>query len=250
VTIRHTPIALLLGLIISLLLFWLMQYMILHNPGAFKSTSDLKMVEFVRLKRDQQRLQTKERIPKKPPPKEKPPPPKMETQPVQQVQATTPQVKMPNIDVPKTARKLTGSVLTGMSKAPIAKSKGVVTKKAVVAPKGPVVRKAPVAKKAVKRGPVRASANIRPISTVPPKYPKRAQKRRIEGWVKVQFIITVTGRVKNPRVIGSSPSDIFNSAALKSIARWKFKPKVIKGQPVEQIAVQKLQFKLSSKRRR
>ena len=73
----------------------------------------------------------------------------------------------------------------------------------------------------------------------------RAAKRRIEGWVKVEFTITKEGKVKDPVVVASQPSSIFNRAALKAIKRWKFKPQIIAGEAYEQRAVQTLEFKLS-----
>gem|GEM_PF-4333504 len=58
--------------------------------------------------------------------------------------------------------------------------------------------------------------------------------------------ITTMGTVIDPVVVGAHPSDIFNEAALIAIRQWKFKQKIVDGQPVEQRAVQTLQFKLSS----
>jgi len=96
---------------------------------------------------------------------------------------------------------------------------------------------------------VKASRGLVPLVRVPPKYPRRAAQRGVEGWVKVQFVITVAGRVKGAKVVGSKPSGVFDRAALKAISKWKFKPKVIKGQRMEQLAVQVLQFKLKKRRR-
>ena len=44
--------ALLLGLVVSLGLFWLMQYMTMNNKTGLKPTDNIRMVEFVRLKRE------------------------------------------------------------------------------------------------------------------------------------------------------------------------------------------------------
>ena len=73
----------------------------------------------------------------------------------------------------------------------------------------------------------------------------RASKRRIQGWVKIEFTITKLGTVKDAVVKEAHPSNIFNHAALRAIRRWKFKAKIIDGQPVEQLALQVLQFKLA-----
>ena len=71
--------------------------------------------------------------------------------------------------------------------------------------------------------------------------------RGIEGWVAVEFTISKLGTVKNPRVIGSHPSSIFDRAALKAIRKWKYNPKIEDGEPVERPGVKvKLTFDLSN----
>lgn len=91
-----------------------------------------------------------------------------------------------------------------------------------------------------------ASSGVIPLSRVPPKYPVRAINRHIEGWVKIEFTITTTGKVIDPVVVDAQPADIFDEAALKALRQWVFKQKIVDGQPVEQRAVQTLQFKLTS----
>jgi protein TonB len=90
-----------------------------------------------------------------------------------------------------------------------------------------------------------ADTEATPILRVPPIYPPRAQERGIMGWVLVEFTITPTGAVKDPVVIDSEPSSIFNRSALRSIRKWKYKPKVIDGVPVERQGIRtKLTFEL------
>ena len=89
------------------------------------------------------------------------------------------------------------------------------------------------------------STNVIPLVRIPPRYPMRAANRGIQGWVKIEFIITEQGTVKDPKVIDAMPSKIFNRAALQAIRRWKFKAKIIGGEAFEQRAIQTLQFKLS-----
>ena len=54
----------------------------------------------------------------------------------------------------------------------------------------------------------------------------------------MQFTITTTGTVKDPMVVDADPKNIFDDAALKSIARWKYNPKVEDGAAVERVGVQ------------
>ncbi len=78
-----------------------------------------------------------------------------------------------------------------------------------------------------------SDADVIPLVRVNPQYPISAAERGIEGWVKVRFTITAAGTVKDPTVIESKPGSIFNRAALRAIAKWKYKPKIVDGVAVE-----------------
>ena len=75
-------------------------------------------------------------------------------------------------------------------------------------------------------------ADVLPIVKVPPQYPRRATQRGIEGWVLVEYTITETGAVVDPRVIDAEPPGIFNRAALRTIVKWKYKPRIVGGKAV------------------
>ena len=77
-----------------------------------------------------------------------------------------------------------------------------------------------------------------PIVKVQPRYPNRALSRGIEGFVIVEFTVTRSGAVRDPVVIEAQdsrgkPTTIFNSSALKAALKFKYKPRVIDGEPVE-----------------
>jgi len=80
--------------------------------------------------------------------------------------------------------------------------------------------------------------DILPLVRVPPMYPRRAEAAGIEGYVDIEFTISKTGSVINPTVIEAKPSGIFNRAALRAILKWKYKPRIEDGQPVERPGVQ------------
>ncbi len=88
--------------------------------------------------------------------------------------------------------------------------------------------------------------DIVPLVRINPDYPPRALSRGLQGWVIVQFTISATGTVKDQKVVDSS-NDVFNDAALKAIARWRYNPKVEEGVAVERKGVQtKLVFQLEN----
>ncbi len=91
-----------------------------------------------------------------------------------------------------------------------------------------------------------ADTDVVPIVRVNPQYPLRASERGIEGWVEVEFTISMLGTVKDPFVLNSHPSSIFDRAALKAIRKWKYNPKIEDGEPVERPGVKvRLKYDLS-----
>lgn len=83
-----------------------------------------------------------------------------------------------------------------------------------------------------------SDTDVVPLVRIPPQYPPRAASRGVEGWVIVQFTITETGAVKDPTVVEAEPEGIFDEAALRSIVRWRYNPKVENGLAVERVGVQ------------
>lgn len=77
-----------------------------------------------------------------------------------------------------------------------------------------------------------------PIVKVQPVYPRRALQRGIEGYVIVEFTVTTNGSVRDPIVVESNPPKIFDNAAVKAALKFKYKPRVIDGQPIEVPGVQ------------
>ena len=92
-----------------------------------------------------------------------------------------------------------------------------------------------------------SDSDVVPIVRVSPQYPLRASERGIEGWVEVEFTISKLGTVKDPFVLNSHPSSIFDRSALKAIRKWKYNPKIEDGEPIERPGVKvRLKFDLSN----
>lgn len=79
-----------------------------------------------------------------------------------------------------------------------------------------------------------------PVVKVAPIYPRRAQSQGVEGWVLLEFTVSETGAVINPRVIEAEPSNVFDRAALQAVRKFKYKPRVQDGEPVASTGVQHL----------
>lgn len=83
-----------------------------------------------------------------------------------------------------------------------------------------------------------------PIVKVAPVYPRRAQERGIEGYVILEFTVTKLGTVINPVVIETT-SSLFNKAAMNASLKFKYKPRVVNGEPVDVAGVlHKITFQL------
>jgi len=94
-------------------------------------------------------------------------------------------------------------------------------------------------------GPVLTSRLIA-VSRVMPVYPWRAKAMGVEGWVKIEIIVDTQGSVSRVSVIEDSPKNMFGEAAINAIKQWRFKPAFIDGEPVEQRAIQTMEFRLRS----
>ncbi len=83
-----------------------------------------------------------------------------------------------------------------------------------------------------------SDADILPLVRIEPRYPARALMREIEGWVLIEFSISPAGTVVNPFIVDSEPPRTFDRAALRAVARWKYRPKVEDGVAVVRHGVQ------------
>lgn len=80
--------------------------------------------------------------------------------------------------------------------------------------------------------------DVIPLVRIPPDYPPRALSRGQEGWVQIRFTITETGAVRDPVVVEADPDNVFDEAALRAIARWRYNPRVDGGVAVERVGVE------------
>lgn len=73
-----------------------------------------------------------------------------------------------------------------------------------------------------------------PIRRSAPRYPPKALRAGIEGWVVVNFSVQEDGSTDDIVVIDSSIEDYFDSEAIRTVKRWKYKPATWDGIPVMQ----------------
>ena len=201
--------AMILGVIISLSLFFLMQALIDSGEQDYRASSEGQIMEFIRIN-DDENLSFKDRIkPKKPtPPKEPPPPPKLIVE--KQAKPTVNKIKIeiPNIDLPTIAGG--GPFLGNWQGNPL------------------------------------AEGDVLPIVRIDPQWPREALARGIEGYVVVEVTIASDGSVRGASIIESVPKRMFDRNVIRAVLKWKFKPRIINGVPVERKAIQTLEFKINA----
>lgn len=196
------------AVVITLLLFLGMWWLVVGGSGDRPKDIDDISIDFAPVEVDEQVNQKKRAIPKKPPPpKEPPPPPKMNVQQQQSVVNNMPAPNIPALDIGVGGG---GPFLGQMGSVNMNQEGGII-----------------------------------PIVTIAPNYPRKAAMAKIEGWVKIEFTITETGTVINPKVIDSKPPRIFDREALRAILKYKFKAKIVNGVPQQQLATQQIDFKLA-----
>lgn len=98
-----------------------------------------------------------------------------------------------------------------------------------------------------------AGAEYLPVMKAQPRFPGKALRKGLEGWVLVEFTVLPDGSVADPRVIEncarkniaapidecqSSPDKVFDRNALKAAAKFKYEPRVVDGQPIAVEGVQ------------
>ena len=81
------------------------------------------------------------------------------------------------------------------------------------------------------------------LKEVQPKFPDRAKKLGISGYVKVMVVIDVYGDVAQASVMSLDPPGYgFENEALKAVKQWKFSPAHLGGYPVAQKATKEFRF--------
>lgn len=85
---------------------------------------------------------------------------------------------------------------------------------------------------------------LRPLARTKPHYPRFAARNRTEGRVTLLLTVAPDGTVSDADVVESEPEGIFDEAAVKAVRSWKFTPRTRDGEPVEQVGLQTIDFKM------
>jgi len=72
-----------------------------------------------------------------------------------------------------------------------------------------------------------------PLVRIQPQYPRRAAERGVEGYAIVELTVTPNGTTQDIQVVEAEPSGYFERAAIRAAEKFKYKPKVVNGEPIE-----------------
>ncbi|MGE5322937.1 MAG: energy transducer TonB [Actinomycetota bacterium] len=80
------------------------------------------------------------------------------------------------------------------------------------------------------------------VKKVPPHYPREARKKHISGDVILEFTISRKGSVENLRVVSGEP--ILARAAVEAVQKWKYRPYLLNGEPVDVESTTTIRFRM------
>ncbi|OQX58199.1 MAG: hypothetical protein B5M52_05865 [Helicobacteraceae bacterium 4484_230] len=214
------------SVVITALLFWMLQGMIRINGAKTDTMENIRYINFVRLEEKKSVVEKKRRKKPKlrPKPKKKPKIVKIQKKAPLKT-APKPVVNKPPKSEPPmdlSGLKLLGDAVVLGEARPMSKNYGAGTK----------IDKPEI------------SIGLIPLVHIEPIYPRKARKLRKQGYVIAKFTITKQGNVKNVTIIEAKPKSFFERAAKRALLQWRFRPKMHDGKPVEQQALQRIDFRL------
>lgn len=198
------------GVFVALMLFLFMNTLISGGRGQQGAATAGQIVDLIHVQ-EEEIVQTRRRVrPKKPPPpKDPPPPPKLKVSSEAKPQKNPMRIDLPKIDV------------SGASGS------------------GPFIG-------TWEPGDPAAEGEAVPIVRIDPQYPREALMDGTEGYVKFEVLIGPEGSVLDVKVTEAAPGRIFVRNAVRAVRRWKFKPRVVDGVPVERWAKTSIVFALDN----
>ncbi len=94
--------------------------------------------------------------------------------------------------------------------------------------------------------PLRVSTNVQAALLIfgpKPVYPPLARATRQQGRVRLQAIVGADGAIRNLRLISGPP--LLVESALEAVGRWRYRPTILNGVPVEVTTEVEVNFTLS-----
>ncbi len=84
------------------------------------------------------------------------------------------------------------------------------------------------------------------LKRVTPPFPLEAYAACTPGYVLVEFTIGTDGEVRDIDVLESEPPGVFDSVTTDAVSQWRFSPRIVNGEAVEDRVAQQIDFTISS----
>jgi TonB family protein len=83
------------------------------------------------------------------------------------------------------------------------------------------------------------------LKSLQPVYPAKAQGKKLEGWVDLEFTVSEAGKVQDVAVRAASTPGVFEDAAVKAVSQWRYQPILRDARPVPVRTEIRVRFSLS-----
>ena len=88
------------------------------------------------------------------------------------------------------------------------------------------------------------------LSSDDPVYAPLAKSQGVQGYVIIEYTVSIDGQVLNPVVVESEPLGVFDTSAMISIASWVYKPMIKNGEAQQAEKIRsRLEYRLGESER-
>ena len=185
----------LVPIVFTFFVFLIIQQLILRSGELIKQNKAPNLVEFIRIKQDDNLQERTRTLPEKPPKPKRPPTPELELDPNKPPPINNFDFDIPDFSLPTDFK---GAFLGDISNL------------------------------------TSGTSQLIPIVKVAPRCPREAAISGIDGSVLMVLNVNANGKVDKVVIKQAKPPNVFNSEAVRAVRRWQFKPKTIDGVAVDQ----------------
>ena len=182
-------------LVFTFIVFLIIQQLILRSGELIKQNKAPNLVEFIRIKQDDNLQERTRTLPEKPPKPKRPPTPELQLDPNKPPPINNFDFDIPDFSLPTDFK---GAFLGDISNL------------------------------------TSGTSQLIPIVKVAPRCPREAAISGIDGSVLMVLNVNANGKVDKVVIKQAKPPNVFNSEAVRAVRRWQFKPKTIDGVAVDQ----------------
>ena len=185
----------LVPIVFTFIVFLIIQQLILRSGELIKQNKAPNLVEFIRIKQDDNLQERTRTLPEKPPKPKRPPTPELKLDPNKPPPINNFDFDIPDFSLPTDFK---GAFLGDISNL------------------------------------TSGTSQLIPIVKVAPRCPREATLSGIDGSVLMVLNVNANGKVDKVVIKQAKPPNVFNSEAARAVRRWQFKPKTIDGVAVDQ----------------